>query len=140
MDRIRLIVAACGISSCLVMVSCGGGNRMLDSISITPAKAIAQNGKAQFVATGMFSSSPTVVTPLQVNWSGPPVPAADVCAPVACGGGISSNGLVSCGIGYTGTVTITASAPRDPTLPLSAQNVPMVTAKALVTCPTTTGP
>jgi len=123
----------------LLLASCGGGSRVLESISVSPNPATAQNGKAQLVATGTFSSSPVTVTPLAVNWIGPPIPQTnahpDVCTPTECGGGISTNGLVTCGIGYAGNVTIAASAPKNPNLPLSTQNVPMVTVTATVSCP-----
>jgi hypothetical protein len=126
----------------VVLTSCGGsGPRTLESISVSPNPATAQNGKAQLVATGTFSSSPVTVTPLAVNWIGPPVPLnnvhSHVCVPGECGGGINTDGLVTCGIGYSGSVTITVSAPKDPTLPLSTPNVPMVTATATVSCPAT---
>jgi hypothetical protein len=122
----------------VLTISCGSGtnpNRMLESISISPAVAHAQNGQAQFVATGMFSASPMTVTPLAVNWSGPPLPLSGVaCTPNFCPG-INSQGLATCGLTWSGTVTITASAPRDPKLPLDTQNVPMVSGTATLVCP-----
>ncbi len=82
MNCVRLVFSATLLLLvAVVTMSCGGGtnpNRMLESISISPAIAHAQNGQAQFVATGTFSASPRTVTPLAVNWSGPPVIYQDV--------------------------------------------------------------
>jgi len=123
----------------VVTISCGGGtnpDRMLESIAISPAVATVQNEKAQFVATGTFSASPLTVTPLAVNWGGPVLPMSDVsaCTPNGCPG-IDAQGLATCGQTWTGTVKITATAPRDPKLPLYTQNVPMVSATASLVCP-----
>ncbi len=79
MDRVvaRLVVSPILLFVGLIALSCGGGtnpNRMLESISISPAVANAQNGQAQFVATGTFSAAPVTVTPLPVNWIVPPCP------------------------------------------------------------------
>ena len=139
MDRVvaRLVVAPILLFVGLIALSCGGGtnpNRMLESISISPAVANAQNGQAQFVATGTFSAPPVTVTQLPVNWIGPPLPLNPVaCTPNSCPG-INSQGLATCG-GISGTATITASAPRDPKLPLYTQNVPTVTGTATLVCP-----
>lgn len=123
----------------VIALSCGGtnSNRILQSIAISPSSVTAQNGHAQFVTTGTFSASPVTVTPLPVNWSGPALPMSSnpvACTPNDCPG-IDSQGLATCGQTWTGSFTITASAPRDPKLPLSTQNVPMVTATATLTCP-----
>jgi hypothetical protein len=139
MNRARLVVSATLLLlTAVVTMSCGGGtnpNRMLESISISPAIAHAQNEQAQFVTTGTFSASPVTVTPLAVNWSGPPLPLNPVpCTPNGCPG-IDSQGLATCGQTWSGTITVTASAPRDPKLPLYTQNVPMVSATAILDCP-----
>lgn len=119
-------------------MSCGGANssRMLQSISIRPSTANPQNGQAQFVATGTFTASPATVTPLPVNWGGPVLPMSDVsaCTPNGCPG-IDNQGLATCGQTWSGRVTVTASAPRDPNLPLYTQNVPGVSATATLNCP-----
>jgi hypothetical protein len=110
---------------------------MLQSISISPSSVTAQNGHAQFVATGTFTASPRTVTPLLVNWSGPPLPLSSnpvACTPNGCPG-IDSLGAATCGQTWSGTVTITASAPRDPKQPLGTQNVPTVSAAATLNCP-----
>jgi hypothetical protein len=122
-----------------VAMSCGSSNsnRMLQSISISPSSVTAQNGHAQFAATGTFTASPITVTPLLVNWSGPALPLSSspvACTPNGCPG-IDSQGAASCGQTWSGTVTITASAPRDPKVSLGTQNVPMVSATATLICP-----
>jgi hypothetical protein len=140
MNRVvsRLISAPILLLVAVLTLSCGGGNnqnRMLELISVSPTVANAQNGQAQFVATGTFSAPPVTVNPLPVNWIGPPLPLnLAVCAPDFCPG-INSQGLATCGLSFSGTVTITASAPRDPKLPLYTQNVPMVTGTATLNCP-----
>lgn len=61
--------------STLVFVTTLAGcvGRNLDSLTISPATATAQNGQAQFTATGQFSSSPTSAT-AAVSWvQEPPV-------------------------------------------------------------------
>jgi hypothetical protein len=123
----------------VVTMSCGSSNsnRMLQSISISPSSVTAQNGHAQFVATGTFTASPRTVTPLLVNWIGPALPLSAspvACTPNGCPG-IDSFGMATCGQTFSGTVTITASAPRDPKQPLGTQNVPMVSATATLNCP-----
>jgi hypothetical protein len=50
------------------VLGCGGSNRQLQSLSISPPSATAQNGQAQFTATGQFTASPTTVTPAAVAW------------------------------------------------------------------------
>jgi hypothetical protein len=55
-----LAMSGCGASS--------GSNRLLQSLSVSPASAIAQGGQAQFTATGQFSMSPMMVNPASVSW------------------------------------------------------------------------
>jgi hypothetical protein len=50
-------------------LACGGSNRQLRSISITPTGVIEGNMiQLQFVAAGAFNASPTAVDPLPVSW------------------------------------------------------------------------
>lgn len=51
----------------LFLFGCGG-NRQLQSISISPASVTAQGGQAQFTASGEFSNSSTMVMPVSVSW------------------------------------------------------------------------
>jgi len=117
-------------------MSCGGGtsaDRMLVSISITPGVATTTaDGRIQFVATGTFSAPPVTVSPLPVNWSGSWSGAPVWCDPDGCAG-MNPQGLAIC-FAHTPGVTITASAPRDPKLPVDTKNVPMVSGTATLNC------
>lgn len=123
----------------LFAASCGGGggNRVLQSISISPNPAVTTSGQVQLVATGIYSSSPMTVTPLAVNWSGPAYPEA-AANPAPCAVGhcptVNASGLLSCGVNFTGTFTVTASAPVDPRQALTAENEPMVSGTTTVSC------
>jgi hypothetical protein len=108
-------------------------NRTLQSISVSPSIAtVAADGQVQFVATGTFSAPPMTVTPLPVNWTGswPVVPLW--CISKGCAG-MNPNGMAICFDNSTG-VTITASAPSNPELPLDTPNVPMVSGTAILSC------
>jgi hypothetical protein len=122
-----LLAAGCG----------GGGNRVLQSISISPNPAVTTSGGVQLVATGTYSTSPLTVRPMAVNWYGPAFPEA-TANPVSCAVGycptIDASGMLTCGSHYTGTFTVTASAPVDPKEPLTAQNVPTVSGTTTVSC------
>ena len=53
---------------------CGGNNRQLQSLTVSPASTAAQGGQAQFTATGQFSSMPMSVSPASVSWwQSPPI-------------------------------------------------------------------
>lgn len=132
---LRVLQIAALLLAILILLSCGGAsNRMLQSISISPAVGHTQNSQVQFVATGTFSAPPFTVTPLAVNWSLPPLPqmGAPTCA--GCGATITPQGLANCFVQPL-NVTVTASAPRDPKLPLNAQGVPTVAGTATLICP-----
>jgi hypothetical protein len=60
----------CALVGILGLSGCGSGsNRQLLSLTINPQSATAQNGQAQFVATGHFNTAPTTVTPMPVAWN-----------------------------------------------------------------------
>lgn len=98
---------------------CGGGGRLV-SISIDPATANAQPGAAvQFSATGTYSDS-TRVNALHVLWSiGDPFAPHPMVVipnyPIID----ADNGLAQCFAPGTFTVTVYATAPIDPNMPLS---------------------
>ena len=122
----------------LLLPGCGyQGPHLLESITISPNPAVTTIGSVQLVATGIYSTSPKIVTPLQVNWYGPAYPgnsgSATPCAVDRCPT-ISSTGLLSCGTGFTGTFTVNATAPLNPQDSLTAENVPFVTGTATATC------
>lgn len=127
--------------SAAIAISCGGmhsmgvadPSRTLLSISVSPSSVTTSAvGQIQFVATGIFGQPPLTVTPLAANWSGnwsglPLYCSSDGCA------GMNPNGLAIC-FGNTPGVTITASAPSDPMLPLGSKNVPTVSGTAALNC------
>lgn len=128
------------ITSVLLMaVSCGGksmmmSTRQMQSITVTPmsADAMASSGMVQFTAMGNFNMDPMMAaTP--VRWSiGNPFSAQ----PVPAGVSVDMNGLARCS-GFTGMVTIEATAPMDPNMPLSKMTMMTmnVTGMAQLTCP-----
>ncbi len=115
------------------LVSCGSSNT-LQSISISPASADAQNspnGQVQFAATGTYANG-SHVKPLTVEWSpGDPSTAHPWTTPV------DSNGVASCGAAPAGTYPIWALAPADLNTPVSAmkQGTALVTGTAQLICP-----
>ena len=136
MHPIRVGCSATLLSLLAATLGCGmGPSRTLVSISVSPTVATAKdlNLPVQFVATGTFSAPPTTVTPLPALWKGSwtAVPALRVGS--VCAGINPTTGLALCG-GVPPVVTITASAPSDPTLPLGTQNVPMVSGTATMNC------
>jgi hypothetical protein len=123
-----------------MIVSCGGNSmmtmsaRQLQSITVSPTSADAKNsgGMVQFTATANFNMDPmTAMTP--VRWSiGNPFSAQ----PVPAGVSVDMNGLAQCS-GFNGMVTIEATAPMDPNMPLSKMTMMTmnVSGMAQLTCP-----
>ena len=124
----------------LLAISCGGNSmmtlsaRQLQSIRVSPTSADAKNsgGMVQFTAMGNFNIAPMMaMTP--VRWSiGNPFSAQ----PVPAGVSVDMNGLAQCSA-FTGMVTIEATAPMDPNMPLSKMTMMTmnVTGMAQLTCP-----
>lgn len=118
----------------LSVLACGCGVSQLESISISPDTATAQDsasGKVQFTATGTYTDGRTV-SPLTAFW-GFHAPWIEIPDP----GGVSvdSNGLAQCTT-FKGTIPIVAIAPKNPGTPLSAMTMttPLVSATAHLTC------
>jgi hypothetical protein len=91
---------------------CGGSNRQLQSLSVSPANATAQGGQAQFTATGQFSSMPMSVSPASVSWwRSPPIidPPSNMFGLALTGQPFTAQ----CS-GFSGPITVTALAPMDP--------------------------
>jgi len=102
MTRIKLLLAATLLTGVeLLMDGCGGSNRVIQSVTVTPATADAQNfpnGQVQFTASGNYSQPPSPVALSQANWS-------------LSEGGIatlSGTGLTQCILGASGVVTVKA--------------------------------
>ena len=85
-----------------VTLACGSSPHILQSVTISPATADAQNGEAQFTATGVFTGSPSEVTPLSATWG------ACFQNETTTGVSVSSKGLAQCATGASGTYTIFA--------------------------------
>lgn len=124
------------------MIACSGGmmnsmmaTRQLQSITVTPASATAQsmsNNQVQFSAMGDFNMTPMTGTP-QVRWSiGNPFSSMSPPSGVS----INANGMAQCTT-FVGTVTIQATAPMDPNMPLSQMSMMTsnVAGMAQLTCP-----
>jgi hypothetical protein len=94
-----------------VLSGCGGVNRQLQSLAVSPASTTAQGGQAQFAATGQFNSMPMSVSPASVSWwQSPPI----IDPPSSMFGlGLSNQPFTAQCFGFTGAITITAIAPMD---------------------------
>jgi hypothetical protein len=64
MNRFHALILLLPIVS--LTLACGSSNRRLQSVSMTRT---ANGQRTEFVATGNFSSSPTTVTSIPVEWS-----------------------------------------------------------------------
>ena len=93
------------------LTGCGGSNRQLQSLSVSPASTNAQAGQAQFTAAGQFSSMPMSVSPTAVSWWQNP-PAIDPPSNMFSLTLTSEPFMAQCS-GFSGTITITAIAPMD---------------------------
>ncbi|HEY2169336.1 MAG TPA: hypothetical protein VGJ30_06895 [Candidatus Angelobacter sp.] len=124
----------------LLTVSCGGNSmmmsstRQMQSITVTPmsADAMVSNGMVQFSAMGNFNMAPMSAN-IPVRWSlGSPFSGQ----PAPMGVSISANGLAQCS-GFMGMITVQATAPMDPNMPLSQMSMSSmnVTGMAQLTCP-----
>lgn len=101
----------CGFSFVLltflafVLLACGSSSHMLQTVTVTPATADAQNfpsEQVQFTATGHFNSTPMSVSPLSATWGACFQSAATTAVTV------TANGIAECTSGATGTFTIWA--------------------------------
>ena len=130
-----LILLAAGIAACGGSVMNNG--RMLQSLTVTPASADAQNfpgGKVQFSATGTFNMAPVTVDSQAVLWSiGNPFASPSPTMPQAS---VSTTGLAQCN-GFVGTTLVEATAPTEPEIPLQGMtpSTPAVSASATLVCP-----
>jgi len=136
--RVRLGICIPAAVVCAIQTAgCGTANpsRVLQSITVTPAIADAQNfpnGQVQFTATGIFSQPPspapvTFVAPYPGSWliSDPNV------------AGVSQSGVAQCRTGASGLVTITAIASANSCPPSSNMGCMSVAVSGLakLSCP-----
>jgi hypothetical protein len=139
----KFLVASLLLVPCLLsFIACGSTHvmgalppRQLQSITVTPASATAQNTfrQVQFSAMGTFNMAPMSAVP-QVTWSIAGDPMSMMPAPA--GVTINQNGLASCST-FSGVVMIQASGPMDQSM--SGMQMGMMTSNvagtAQLTCP-----
>lgn len=117
----------CGMSS-------SNSNRVLQSITVSPAAADAQNsnGQVQFTATGVFSKAPspspvTFAAPYSGSWSADPT----MATLLGTGDGTAT---FQCVAGAVGMVTIKAIASTNAAMGTGATGT-AVSGTASLTCP-----
>jgi hypothetical protein len=114
----------------VLTLSCGGGNsRQLHSISISQTVV---GSEIHFIAAGTFSSAPTTISPLPVDWTtglmAPPPPQYTYRL-------TSAPYVFDCSNANPGPLLpVVAFAPTDPSAPMSGTVRNVVTATASVTC------
>lgn len=122
-----------------ITLACGHSpNRMLQSVTLNPATADAQNfpeGLVQFTATGTYTKAPSPVTPLSANWG-----ACDSGGNSTSDVSVSASGLAHCATGAAGTYFVWAfdtNPGMDTCLAITAcgGGCGRVTGTALLTCP-----
>jgi hypothetical protein len=126
------------VLTALVSSACGSG-RQLRTVSLNPPAADAQSfpgGKVPFVATGIFSDSPTPVTltSKDVMWC---MGASDgTCVGnINPGATVDQNGLAQCNSGFVGTATILAGKPASVMVMPDTGSQLKVFGSAKLTCP-----
>jgi hypothetical protein len=124
----------------LLLGGCSGfvffsNGRALVVVTVDPTIADPNNFpnfQVQFRALGTFNLAPTFLDPLpNVVWT-VDRPAFSR-APDLGHASINQNGIARCTPGFVGTVTVIATAPADPSFPVSASN--QVTGTAQMRCP-----
>ena len=122
--------------------SCGSG-RHLETITLQPAVATAQNGQAQFTATGQFSAppSPVTLTSKDVTWCTGELANAPNGSPNSCIGNVApfatvdQNGLATCGPASHGTGYILAGAQQIMSMNPDGGSQFKISGYATLTCP-----
>jgi hypothetical protein len=124
----------------LLLVGCSGfaffsNGRALIVVTVHPNIADPvnfPNSQVQFRASGTFNFTPTFADPLpNVVWT-VDRPAFS-STPDLGHASINQSGIARCTPGFVGVVQVIATAPADPTVPVSASN--QVTGTAQMTCP-----
>jgi sorbitol-specific phosphotransferase system component IIA len=126
----------------LAFIGCGGSfffssnnGRLLLFVSVNPTNVDGVhfiNGQVPFTATGTFNMAPITVNSINnVIWTVDR--AAFSTMPDLGHATISPDGVAQCTPGFTGSVTIFATAAADPTQPVSLSNQKVGTAQLL--CP-----
>ena len=126
----------------LAALSCGS-SRHLQSVTVQPATATAQNGQFQFAATGMFSAppSPVTLTSKDITWCSGESTSAPNASPNTCVGNIApfasvdQNGLAQCGPASHGAGYILAGAQSISSMNPDGGSQFKVSGYATLTCP-----
>ncbi len=124
MNRFCALILLLPVTS--LILACGSSNRRLQSITMTQT---ANGQQIEFVATGNFSSSPTTVTSIPVEWS------VQLMAPPPQQYTLTTQPfLFECTA--PGPFPIVAYAPSDPNAPLSGSwsSARMIQASTVITC------
>lgn len=126
----------------MAALSCGG-SRHLESVTLQPSVATAQDGQLQFTATGTFSEppSPASLTSKDVTWCTGAVTSSPSANPNSCIGfvipfaTVDQNGLATCNPHLHGTGYILAGAhPIASKIPDEGSQF-KVSGYATLTCP-----
>ena len=131
------IFVLAGLFLALQTTGCGTSdhNRVLQSITVAPSTAEAQNfanGQVQFIATGNFSKPPS---PAPVPFVAPYSGGWRISDPTIAT--ISQSGVAQCASGASGVVTVTATASANscpPDLGKGCMSI-AVLGTAKLTCP-----
>jgi hypothetical protein len=127
------------VMAATISLGCGAsGVRMLQSVTLSPATADAQNypdGQVQFIATGNYSAPPSPVTPLSATWG-----ACDQDGGITQNVSVSPSGLAQCATGALGTYTVWAFDTNPSKVTCNAIDAcgggcGRVTGTAQITCP-----
>jgi hypothetical protein len=122
----------------LLTLGCGS-SRQLQSVSLSPATADAQNfpnGQVSFTATGAFSKppSPSPLTGKDVTWCAGQ--SAGACAGnVNPGALVDQNGVAQCVAGFVGTTYVMAGTAGTPSQNPDGGQALKVFGSAQLTCP-----
>ena len=112
----------------LTILGCSGfalfsNGRLLVVVSVNPSNVNAQTftgGLVQFTATGNFNMDPMTAPLSGVIWTVDNPAFSNV--PDDGHATINTNGVAQCAPGFSGTVTIIATAAKDPSRPVSPMN------------------
>jgi hypothetical protein len=93
------------ILAAAITLACGSSSRKLQSVTVSPATADAKNfpnGQVQFMATAVYNTKPSPVSPATATWG--------ACTQSATTNlvSVSSTGVAQCASGASGTFTISA--------------------------------
>lgn len=131
-----------GFVAVVLSFGCGSG-RQLQSVSLSPSSADAQNspnGQVQFTATGTFSRppSPVQLTNKDIVWclGGVGDTSGGCVGLVNPGGFVNQNGLAQCDPMFTGTATVLAGVAIPQSNPIPDHGSQLkIFGLAKLTCP-----